>query len=1020
MNDDEKIKSSDDAPLEQDPSRPPPADSRDAGSASAGRLSPKAKKHAAVPRGPKRRTKTGCLTCRKRRIKCGEEKPRCNNCIKARRECEGYTQRVIFKHALGPFGGAFSDLQSPPMQMPLLPHQQQQQQTGQALNPQQRLLAPRIPHSSHSHALSLAYPPQPQQLQHQQDARQLYYPVSRDPPAQVGAGRTLLPAVDRQSAHYQEVSVPSQTVDHSPPAPGALSHPDYNASTQDEALESSLPLDDPFLGHPIDDSQPGFTAYPFQEGTSSWDAGEEAPGYYTVPPTFSQAALYEDEDEYYDVDSDDEMHEVTEAEGFNQMNLIMASAKQDDTAMRSYNTFLNEPDILASYQPSMGSSPLNNPKTARIWVHFIHATGPSLSIWERHSINSSALFNGPVPLSQQGVWTYTMPLKALEHPALLQGLLAISSLHIANLQQSDLTIAFKHYQYALRKVSKAVGLPLRRKQVATLAATLLLCFYEVISAEHNKWGSHIAGSAQLLKEIDFVGLSRDIRAQRRALRQQDTDAWGHYSNFLSYSNSEDDPFAEKELEINMNVISTLAGKVVDYDRMGHVEYEGTLPSVGKKHLSRKDIENFRLQCDLYWWYLKHDITQSMISGNKFYTPYDRWTQCPPRAALGRPDAVYGSFDHLTLLMGRMTDFGYRDRKRKIKSVEATGGEWRPHQGFFQFMARFGSKPPAGGTSKKPSPPTSTDKSTHVTTSQQSPPGKDPRQKPMYGMAPTNGPTPAPPAFTDAGESPPYSGFEEDESTISLLEAEREWESILVAYDFYEKQLGSAFAPLPPGSTPPISTPFGPALQYRSYLIAVLWAWYYTGRMMLYRLHPCMPPATMISAVAAAGATARYTQIIGKIVAGVYYPQLYTPEAGNLNPNLGAALIQITVPIFFSGVQLTDAVQRGWTVATLRNISRLTGYQSAETIAAGCESAWYHTAKAGRGPPYISEYLSNRTETIVVEDRGNLDQYSDQQPNPNSSKDRRFITLTKSTHSRWAMGLLELETDLRDLHIDNPP
>jgi Zn(2)-Cys(6) binuclear cluster domain-containing protein len=44
-----------------------------------------------------RRTKTGCLTCRKRRIKCGEEKPICANCIKSKRNCEGYSQPIVWK-----------------------------------------------------------------------------------------------------------------------------------------------------------------------------------------------------------------------------------------------------------------------------------------------------------------------------------------------------------------------------------------------------------------------------------------------------------------------------------------------------------------------------------------------------------------------------------------------------------------------------------------------------------------------------------------------------------------------------------------------------------------------------------------------------------------------------------------------------------------------------------------------------------------------------------------------------------
>ncbi|PNS19850.1 Multidrug resistance regulator 1 [Sphaceloma murrayae] len=43
----------------------------------------------------KRRTKTGCLTCRKRRIKCDEGHPSCRNCQKSKRECLGYDP--IFK-----------------------------------------------------------------------------------------------------------------------------------------------------------------------------------------------------------------------------------------------------------------------------------------------------------------------------------------------------------------------------------------------------------------------------------------------------------------------------------------------------------------------------------------------------------------------------------------------------------------------------------------------------------------------------------------------------------------------------------------------------------------------------------------------------------------------------------------------------------------------------------------------------------------------------------------------------------
>ena len=43
------------------------------------------------------RTKTRCLTCRHRRLECGEQRPVCGNHIKSKRYCDCYSQRGVFK-----------------------------------------------------------------------------------------------------------------------------------------------------------------------------------------------------------------------------------------------------------------------------------------------------------------------------------------------------------------------------------------------------------------------------------------------------------------------------------------------------------------------------------------------------------------------------------------------------------------------------------------------------------------------------------------------------------------------------------------------------------------------------------------------------------------------------------------------------------------------------------------------------------------------------------------------------------
>ncbi|OKP12477.1 hypothetical protein PENSUB_1843 [Penicillium subrubescens] len=48
--------------------------------------------------GGKPWTSSGCKTCKKRKLKCDEQKPKCARCIKRGIECLGYVERRIFVH----------------------------------------------------------------------------------------------------------------------------------------------------------------------------------------------------------------------------------------------------------------------------------------------------------------------------------------------------------------------------------------------------------------------------------------------------------------------------------------------------------------------------------------------------------------------------------------------------------------------------------------------------------------------------------------------------------------------------------------------------------------------------------------------------------------------------------------------------------------------------------------------------------------------------------------------------------
>lgn len=348
--------------------------------------------------------------------------------------------------------------------------------------------------------------------------------------------------------------------------------------------------------------------------------------YYGLPSQTPWAG--EPEDEYFDVDSDDDDYKMKpQVEGSSSYNLgplIAMSASHSNGGIRSMTNFLDEPNVLATYIPSYAASPLMDPHTAKVFCHFITATAPSLAVCERRPSNPAAIFSGvPVPKSQRALWSYTLPMLALTHQGLLHAMLALASLHIAKLQHASPTPSLKHYHYALRRVAKALGNQKKRKNVATLAATLLLGFYEVTTAEHNKWNSHLSGARELIMDIDFAGMAKKIETYR--CRQEEAEARSQYAMHNGQTNgfyqlyarraSEDFP-SRDERQLDENLISTIMGWKLKYNQYGQVIDEHEPPAHSDAPLTSHDIENYEIQADLFWWYTKQDMIQSLVSGNR--------------------------------------------------------------------------------------------------------------------------------------------------------------------------------------------------------------------------------------------------------------------------------------------------------------------------------------------------------------------------------------------------------------------
>ena len=623
---------------------------------------------AAVALKTRKRTKTGCLTCRRRRIKCGEERPTCKNCTKSKRECEGYVPRVVFKDPVNAFRHNLDALQEQHLYGQFDPN-------GPAFGNIISMTADGVP------LAPLAPRPSPYDdygLTHSSQVGDQYGPAGGTVYADQGVNNQINPSIFGMST-LQTSPIPT-TNGHGPPmhavdrrasvpgpspisphnvwatrlgdAPATPSQgmPSTTWSQDAASISQMTPYPTPLTGNSNDGTFPSPTwpihSHVNQPGTqmpppsASYSQkqhsvlGEPPQQYvghqfqfqnqlYGLPPaTPVQQFFQEPEDDWFDVDSDEEnanFGQLGDIQPKDLVPMIQMSAQQQNADFRSMTNFLNAPNVLATYQPAYAASPLTDSHTARVFCHFITATGPTLNVCERHPANPSVIFSGrPVPQAQRALWSYTMPMLAFKHQGLLHSMLALSSLHIAKLQHSSPTPSLKHYHHALRRVAKALGNPVKRRDVATLAATLLLGFYEVTTAEHNKWNSHLSGARELIVEIDFAKMARRIEAHRTRQEEEALSRsydYNGYANVFSKSAQHNLP-SKAARRLDENLISTLSGFNTRYNDYGQVVDETKSTPATEEPLQPKEIENFQVQCDLFWWYAKQDVYQSILSNNR--------------------------------------------------------------------------------------------------------------------------------------------------------------------------------------------------------------------------------------------------------------------------------------------------------------------------------------------------------------------------------------------------------------------
>lgn len=311
-------------------------------------------------------------------------------------------------------------------------------------------------------------------------------------------------------------------------------------------------------------------------------------------------------------------------------NMLSRLWSRNATDVRTFSTFAQS-DALLAYMDSPHSTEFTQNGLGTLFMHFINITGPSVSMYERHQFDPSdheqfgfnaraghSLWSCEYPsppkltLEFMLITSDTFPVLSLRHPGLLHAMLALASLQLAKLQDIPATAAMKHYHRSIRRIAKNVRSPLRRAHPATLAATLLLGYFEVWSSDHTKWCNHLFGARILLREIPLRDMTKVCLPVKRMRQQQGDDS--HRSQMNYYFPGHDAPSHMDSNSLNYQLLSTISGAVISPEDYG--DGEDQLLDERCFSTTDTDIEKYDTLCDLFWWYCKMDVYQSILGGTK--------------------------------------------------------------------------------------------------------------------------------------------------------------------------------------------------------------------------------------------------------------------------------------------------------------------------------------------------------------------------------------------------------------------
>lgn len=412
---------------------------------------------------PKKRTKSGCLTCRKRRIKCDEEKPICRNCSKTKRPCDQPRVPV----ALARTRSVKNELES----------SSSVDETGLSLQPRTVQSSPSSRNDRSEFRSRPAHQNYPQSYGSSRSQGSANSPVY--------SYESILPFQEQSLAAEDDTTVDA----HSHFEPYSVRTGTIEGPYIDHMPFSSLPETSAFLPYgesPLTSPtifRPSESEY-FPHDGDAFDHAGPGHGYQ------SETAIQQIQQAH---------QELSNRHGSRQVSARGSYDGMDRSVSRPPNPRKKEPmrKSQTSHDKSEPAAPsiVLTPRQERYLQHFIHNVNMNFT-----SLDEVAVRDSRHPdIQSSNFWTFVIPSLAIRSEPLLHAVLAISALHESNIQNKSEHQALLDYHQAIRKLAEALIEPGAAERDDLLAACLILAYFETMAGEMVKWGRHLQGACDIVR-----------------------------------------------------------------------------------------------------------------------------------------------------------------------------------------------------------------------------------------------------------------------------------------------------------------------------------------------------------------------------------------------------------------------------------------------------------------------------------------------------------------------------------------